>query len=108
MEQKKNDKVHEIDLGSTPEDVPYRVFESSMARSDLRHKRMCIIVVVIAAMLFVSNMAWLYVWQSYDFIDENISLDSNDGGNANYLGGNGDINNGISKSGETDENEAER
>ena len=45
--------------------------------------------------MFASNIAWLWAWSSYDYVSEEVSVDSQDGGNANYIGHDGDINNGT-------------
>lgn len=59
------------------------------------NKRQFIIILILIGMLVVTNMAWLFVFQSYDFVSyESIS---ENGGNANILHGDGDINNGEGK-----------
>ena len=44
-------------------------------------------------LLFASNMVWLYVWNQYDY--SSYEVNSEDDGNANYIGNNGDITNGV-------------
>lgn len=83
-----------------PDNVPYIVYESSMARAE-RHTRRLIVALVISILLIaVSNMAWLWAWMQYDYVSEEtvIDVDSGDSGNANYIGHNGDIVNGTSDS----------
>ena len=53
---------------------------------------------IAVVLLFATNAAWLYVWNQYDYESEVVTVDSEDGGNANYIGNNGDINNGESGS----------
>lgn len=57
-------------------------------------KRLLVVVIVLIFLLFASNAIWLYEWNQYDYTD--VTVDSGDGGNANYLGtgANGVINNG--------------
>lgn len=74
--------------------VPYFIHEGMMARDERTIKRLIIALMITVGLLFLSNMAWLYVWQQYDYVEEDIDLDSRDGGNANYIGENGDIVNG--------------
>ncbi len=74
--------------------VPYFIHEGMMARDERTIKRLIIALMITVGLLFISNMAWLYVWQQYDYVEEDIDLDSRDGGNANYIGENGDIVNG--------------
>lgn len=77
--------------------VPYIVYEGTMARFERIIKRLMIMLIIAVAMLFASNAFWLYEWCQYDYSD--VTIDSKDGGNANYLqaGANGVINNGESK-----------
>ena len=42
-----------------PENVPYIVHESSMARMERQIKRLWIALIVVIAMLFASNAGWL-------------------------------------------------
>lgn len=89
-----------------PESVPYIVHESSMARMERQVKRGWIALIVAVCLLFVSNAAWLYAWMQYDYTSEKVIVDvnSDDGGNANYIGNDGDIVNGESDRTKTDEN----
>ena len=91
-----------------PESVPYIVHESSMARMERQVKRGWIALIVAVCLLFASNVAWLYAWMQYDYVSEEIIIeqDAQDGGNANYIGNDGDIVNGLPESDtqETDTN----
>lgn len=78
--------------------VPYVVYEGTMARFERTIKRLIIVIAIAVVMLFVSNMAWLYEFSSYDVISEEVAVDSQDGGNANYIGASGIINNGEGSS----------
>lgn len=83
------------------ESVPFMAFESALARMD-RHNRWLIIVIIILVILFVgSNMYWIYQWNTYEIVDDySVEVDSKGEGIANYLNGDGDINNGTSTSNE--------
>ena len=81
-----------------PESVPYIVHESSMARMERQIKRGWIALIVAVALLFASNGLWLLAWSSYDYTSEEVIIDSQDGGNANYIGNDGDIINGEDNS----------
>lgn len=61
-----------------------------------QNKRIFLVLMVTLFMLFASNLAWLWAFQSYDY--ESYDVKSEDGGNANYIGNDGDINNGKSES----------
>ena len=58
------------------------------------------IVIVCIFLLFASNAAWLYAWCQYDYSSDEIVVeqDAKDGGNANYIGNDGDIVNGLPES----------
>lgn len=78
--------------------IPGIVFESIQARNERTVKRLILALIIITVMLFASNLAWLYVWQQYDYASEEITVDSKDGVNANYIGHDGDITNGEDSS----------
>ena len=89
---------------NAPESVPYIVHESSMARMERQIKRLWIAVIVAVCLLFASNAAWLYAWCQYDYSSDEIVVeqDAQDGGNANYIGNDGDIVNGLPESDSSD------
>ena len=63
--------------------VPYIVYESAQARADRAHKRLIIVIVILLGLLFASNMAWLYVFQQYDYESY-----EQDGDGVNIIGNN--------------------
>ena len=69
-------------------------------------KRQWIALIIALCMLFASNATWLYCWMQYDYSSEEtiVDVNSDDGGNANYIGNDGDIVNGESDRAETEEN----
>ena len=91
-----------------PESVPYIVHESSMARMERQVKRLWIALIVSVVLLFASSAIFTWAWMQYDYSSEEIIVeqDAQDGGNANYIGNDGDIVNGLPESDteETDEN----
>lgn len=78
--------------------IPYIAYESEMARSERHIKRLIVALIVAVAAIFASNLAWLLAWCQYDYSSSSkeivIEIDSTDGGNANYIGNDGDIING--------------
>lgn len=80
--------------------VPYIVHESAMARSERHIKRLVIALIVSVVMIVASNLAWLYVWNSYEYVGESESVSVNGDGTANYVGNDGDITNGINQGSE--------
>lgn len=78
---------------NTPENVPYIVHEAAMARNERNVKRMIVALVAAIALLFASNALWLYAWMRYDY--ESYAAITDDGGDANIIGNDGDIYNGY-------------
>lgn len=82
-----------------PETVPYMVHETAMARNSRAIKLLVFALIAAIVLMFTSNAIWLYCWNSYEYVSEEIIVeqDAQDGGNANYIGNDGDIVNGISE-----------
>ena len=78
---------------NTPENVPYIVHEAAMARNERNVKRMVVALVVAIALLFASNALWLWAWMQYDY--ESYEAITDNGGDANIIGNDGDIYNGY-------------
>lgn len=97
----------EVTKENMPENVPYLVYETAQARSERNNKRLLIALVIAIGLLFASNAIWLWVWMQYDYTSEEIIVDSADGGNANYIGRNGDINNYGEGNSQTESSEAQ-
>lgn len=77
--------------------VPFVVYEGELARNERTVKRLIIALVATIIMLFLSNAMWLYAWNMYDYVEDevrSVTVDGGDNGNTNYIGGNGDISNG--------------
>lgn len=81
--------------------IPYIVYESAMARSERHLRRLVIAVIISVVMIVVSNLAWLYMWNSYEYVGES-SVSVEGDGTANYVGNDGDIINGTSDSTENE------
>lgn len=86
-------------------DVPYIVYESEAARHERTVKRLLTALLISILLMVGTNMAWLYVWNQYDFSSESYTIE-NEGGNSNYLesGMDGVINNGEYDQGEKENN----
>ncbi len=85
--------------------VPYIVFEGTVARFERTIKRLIILVGITVLLLFASNAIWIYEWNQYDY--EDISIDNQDGGNANYIGASGVINNAQNSSQKENQEESQ-
>lgn len=79
-------------------DIPYIAFEAEMARHERTTKRLLIALVVAIAVIFISNIAWLWFFNQFDYASDMVTLDSRDAGNASYIGADGVIDNGRSDS----------
>ena len=89
--------------------VPYIVYESEAARHERTVKRLITIILISISFLVITNLAWLLVFNSYDFSSTTTEIVT-DEGNTNMLeaGMNGEINN-VNKDNkeEQDSNKAE-
>lgn len=83
-------------------------FERMQAKDERNDHWRNITIIVLIILLVVTNAMWLVALNQYDYVeadDYSVDLDSGDGGNANYIGNDGDINNGISESNEAENEE---
>lgn len=78
--------------------VDYIVFEGEMARSERHIKRLWIALLIAIAAIIIINLAWLHYISQYDFEDYDYTLSTRGGGNASFVGGDGDITYGESES----------
>lgn len=75
------------------EKVPYIVFEGEMARHERTIKRLVSLLILTIALLFISNVAWLWFFNQFDYSTDTVAQDTTEGDNS-YIGENGVINNG--------------
>lgn len=78
--------------------IPYFVHEGMMARWERNFKVVLAMLIGTILLLFATNMVWVYYWSQFDISNEEIKVDSSGGGDANYIGRDGDINNGKDSS----------
>ena len=86
--------------------VPYIVYEGEMARQERHVKRLVVMLAVMLVLFFASNMAWLYVWNQYEYVDETIEA-TQDGSGVNIVGGE-DVNYGSDGSNTQEEAQEEK
>ena len=78
--------------------VPYIVFEGEQARHERTVRRLVLALLVSIALMFASNIAWLLFFNQFDFKSDTIEVNSQEEGNASYMGGSGVIDNGRGNS----------
>lgn len=61
------------------ETVSYLVYESSQTRLDKIIHRLIIGLVVTVALLFATNVVWMYMWSQYDFIADEVTVSNTEG-----------------------------
>ena len=82
-------------------------FERMQAKDERNDKWRNIIIILLIVLLVLTNAMWLWAWNSYEYVvDDYTSVDAGDGGTANYIGHDGDINNGEDST-QADSNKAE-
>lgn len=87
--------------------VPFAAYESEMTRNERHIKRLITALIVAVAAIFASNAAWLYAWCQYDYASAEcvVEINGTDGGNANYIGNDGDIINGENQGYQAQQNQ---
>lgn len=90
----------------TPVNVPYIVHESDMSRLERQLKRLWIVILVLIFLLVGTNCAWLWYESQLETVEtvEEIVVDADENGIANYIGNDGDIINGEGYSKENNQN----
>ena len=73
---------------NAPENVPYIVHESSMARMERQIKRLWITILTLVFLLVCSNCVWIFYENQFDDIE--IVQENADGYNS-FIGNDGDI-----------------
>lgn len=93
MLSKREEATVHADTRRKPESVPYVVYEDATADKQWVIKKLVKALIVALVLLFASNLAWLWVFQSYDYsTEETVTTVNSDGeGVANYTGGDGGV-----------------
>lgn len=79
-------------------------FERMQSKDERNDRWRNLTIIILIVLLVVTNAMWLWAWNQYDYVDTeeySVDLDADDGGNANYIGNDGDIYNGESNSNKT-------
>ncbi len=79
-------------------------FERMQSKDERNDRWRNLTIIILIVLLVVTNAMWLWAWNQYDYVDTeeySVDVDADDGGNANYIGNDGDIYNGESNSNKT-------
>ena len=89
-------KCNNCGTDKAPTSVPYVVHESAMARAERQAKRLVAVIILLIVLLVGSNIGWLVYESQFETTEavEEILVDAEDDGIANYIGNDGDIYNG--------------
>lgn len=70
-------------------------FERMQAKDERNDLWRNITIITLIILLVVTNAMWLIAWNQYDYVDDySVDMQADGDGNANYIGNDGDINNG--------------
>lgn len=78
------------------ENISFIAYESMAAQNERTIKRLWLLILIMIIIFFSTNAFWIFYISQYNFESYEISTDG--GGNANYIGQDGDIYNGASES----------
>ena len=75
-------------------------FERMQSKDERNDRWRNIIIILLIILLAATNGAWLWAWNQYEYEEETttVEMDTGEGGDNNYIGHNGDINNGTDES----------
>lgn len=82
-------------------------FERMQAKDERNDRWRNIIIIILIVLLAATNGAWLYAWNQYDYASnetQQVDIKADGDSNANYVGGNGEINNGGKNNSNNDKN----
>ena len=87
-------------------DIPFVVYQATAARQERQIRRMWIVILFLICALISTNLAWVIYENSFEEVitTEEIIVDADDDGNANYIGQDGNIYNGEDYNKENNQN----
>lgn len=71
-------------------------FERMQSKDERNDRWRNIIIILLIVLLVLTNFIWLIAWNNYDYVsdDYSVEMEADGNSNANYIGHNGEINNG--------------
>ena len=82
-------------------------FERMQAKDERNDKWRNIIIIILIVALLVTNGLWIWYESQYEYVEDYTSVEADDDSDINYIGHNGDINNGRSDSSKDTEQDKE-
>lgn len=83
-------------------------FERMQAKDERNDRWRNIIIIILIVLLALTNGAWLYAWNQYDYSStQSVDIKADGDSNANYIGNDGSITNGGKNSSKENKNEKE-
>ena len=82
-------------------------FERMQAKDERNDRWRNIIIIILIVLLAATNGAWLIAWNQYDYSSsetQQVDIKADGDSNANYVDGNGEINNGGKNNSNNDKN----
>lgn len=75
-------------------------FERMQAKDERNDHWRNLIILLLILLLVATNGMWLWAWNQYEYTETTttVEMDTKEGGTNNYIGHNGDINNGKNES----------
>ena len=81
-------------------------FERMQTKDERNDRWRNIIIVILIVLLALTNGAWLYAWNQYDYSStETVDIKADGDSNANYIGNDGSITNGGTNNSKKDKNQ---
>ena len=81
-------------------------FERMQSKDEINDRWRNIIIVILIVLLALTNGAWLYAWNQYDYSStETVDIKADGDSNANYIGNDGSITNGGTNNSKKDKNQ---
>ena len=74
--------------------MPAYVYEREQTFKERTIRRLIIALIISIILLFATNALWIWHNSQYEFIDSEVTVDTEGEGNANYIGRDGDVYNG--------------
>lgn len=78
--------------------ITFAAHEADMTRMERTNRRVWILCIILIVALLGTNVGWLWYESQFQYYETEITQDTGEGGYNNYIGNDGDINNGTTDS----------